>query len=165
MTEVYLRGKIKWFVRDEKFQCWSCRLWPDAASYEKILDLKNGQKAIKNELRKDDDGYYMQFRRPFIIERNGKKVALLPPKVAWEDGRTFDWPNSQVGNNSEVTIKLDVYSHSTPAGGRNSGKAARLDGIIVHNLVEYVPNTITEEQYIEENKPLTDAPKTFKPPF
>lgn len=143
---VYLQGKAKWVKTHglNPWGKWTVTLYPVPASLEIIRDLQI--QGLKNTLRKDDDGYHMNFSRPFDKEfkdKNGttRKIGFTPVELVDSQGLPFD---GYVGNGSDVTIKLEVYQHGTPGGGK--AKAARLTGIRVDNLVPYTPADYDEEQ-------------------
>jgi hypothetical protein len=142
--EVFLQGKVKW-ARTKipgQYGKWSVVLYPDAPSLDKIQELiKDG---IKNELKKDDDGYYMTFSRPLDkTDRQGRKFSFTPPTVVDRENRVLE---GMVGNGSDCSIKLDIYGGTRPGGG--TYKAARLDGIKVFNLVPYVPEESSNDPRI-----------------
>lgn len=143
MTEmVYVKGKVKWFrhTAPETFKgksSWKHTIYPDQASLDIIRDLQ--AQGLKNVLKKDEDGYYINFSRPTEILRAGSRVGLDPPLVILSDGKTNY--NDKVGNGSDVTTKLEVYQHGTPTGGK--AKAARWLSSRIDNLIPYsnVSNT------------------------
>src|ERR1700692_1080021 len=133
--EIFLNGKCKWARTKvlSQYGKWSVVLYPDAPSLDKIKTLID--EGIKNELKKDDDGYYITFSRPSDrTDRQGRKFTLVPVTVVDNDGRIF---NDQIGNGSDIAVKLEVYGGKTPSG--TDYKAARLAGIKVFNLVPYKP--------------------------
>jgi hypothetical protein len=139
---VYITGKCKWartFNPDPTYNKWSITIWPaNNAELTKIHDLK--AKGIRNELKKDDEGYYMTFSRPLKIQlRNGGVKAMTAPITLDKDGKAL---TELVGDGSDVTVKLDTY------GGKGDyGKyfAARLDSIRVNNLIPYTKESMDEE--------------------
>lgn len=74
-------------------------------------------------------------KRPHqITKADGDVVEFGPPEVVGlgDDGEKFDWePDILIGNESDVTIKLNVW-----VGTKK--KDVRWDGLAVRNLVEYV---------------------------
>ena len=128
-------GKAKWarFVDpDTLYNKWQVVLYPDTKSLEVIRKLQT--EGVRNKLRKDDEGYNMNFGRPTFIERGGVKKSLQPPPVTDKDGKPMD--GTLVGNGSDLTLGLEVYTHTVP-GTRNGAKAARLKSVRVDNLVPY----------------------------
>lgn len=137
MTEfVYVKGKAKWFrhMAPETYMeksFWKHTVYPDTESLEIIRDLQ--AQGLKNKLKKDEDGYYVNFSRPTVMKNKGQVVPMNPPMVVQKDGKT---PQTQeVGNGSDITTKLEVYSHNVPGGGK--AKAARWLSTRVDNLVVY----------------------------
>ena len=134
---VFIQGKISWLkntVPDE-WGKWKVTIHPNAESLEKIRELQT--EGIKNVLKKDDDGYYTTFSRPTQKMIKGKVIGFAPPEVLQADGKT-PLTGILVGNGSDGTVKLEVYSHGTPGGGK--AKAARLLSIKVDNLIPFEMN-------------------------
>jgi len=138
-TFQYVQGKASW-VRvvkpDTTFNVWTVTIHPTPESLDKIRDWQ--AEGLKNQLKKDEDGYYTKFRCPVSRERkDGSIWTFLPPETLDKDGKPMD--GSVIGNGSDVTLKLEVYEHNTPGGGR--AIAARLVGVRVDNLVPFDPET------------------------
>lgn len=134
---VYLKGKGSW-IRTQTVNPWgkwTCTLHPNPGEdLEKIRELQ--AQGLKNLMKKDDDGYFITFSRPTErVDKLGRKTGLAPVEVMLPNGQKYD---GLVGNGSDVTIKLEVYEHKTPGGGK--AKAARLAAIRLDNLVPYEPN-------------------------
>lgn len=135
--EVYLKGKGKWIkavVPDQLYNKWSVVLYPDTDSLEKVRELQ--LEGLKNRLRKDDEGYNVNFSRPVSKEnkKSGQLMTFQPPKVVDKEGNPMD--GVAIGNGSDITIKLEVYSHAVP-GSSKTAKAARLASIRVDNLIPF----------------------------
>lgn len=128
-----LHGKIKYIhaVAFNKYEKWSVTFYPTEESMKVILDLKAD--GVKNVLKKDDDGYYIQFSREPTKLMRGKVVAFTAPKVIDREGKPFD--GNKIGWGSDATIRLEVYQHGTPSGGKS--KAARWDSVRIDNLVPF----------------------------
>lgn len=133
---VYIQGKASWFRPKvpNQWNKWSVQIHPNDLGLEKIRELQ-GQ-GLKNTLKKDDDGYHCNFSRPVTKEtRTGKVLSFAPPEVFDKDGVPFE---GSVGNGSDVTLKIEIYSHDTPGGGK--AKAARWTSARIDNLVPFVPD-------------------------
>lgn len=135
--DVYLKGKGKWcklVVPDQLYNKWSVVLYPDNDSLETIRELQ--AKGMKNTLRKDDEGYNVNFGRPVSKEnrKTGQLMTFNPPKVVDKDGQPMD--GVSIGNGSDLTIKLEVYEHAVP-GTQKKAKAARLVSVRVDNLIPF----------------------------
>jgi hypothetical protein len=130
MTDfVKVKGTLKWARLNapdeydgEKF--WRVALYPDADSLPIVQELM--KQGIKNVLKKDDDGYFMNFRRPCQLLRKGSLKPLDPPRVTGVPEGQF------IGNGSKGTVVLEVYGFST-----RKGKAARLFAVDVEQFVPY----------------------------
>lgn len=131
---VYIQGKLSWVKcqQPDEWGKWKVTIHPNEASLEKVRELQG--EGIKNVLKKDDDGYKVTFSRPTQKMVKGKVVGLAPPEILQADGKT-PLTGVLVGNGSDGTVKLEVYSHGTPGGGK--AKAARLLSIKVDNLIPF----------------------------
>lgn len=135
--DVYLKGKGKWHklvIPDQLYNKWSVVLYPDAASLETVRELQLA--GLKNRLRKDDEGYNVNFSRPVTKEnkKTGQVMTFNPPKVVNKEGDPMD--GVAIGNGSDITIKLEVYEHAVP-GSSKKAKAARLASVRVDNLIPF----------------------------
>lgn len=130
---VYLQGKAKWarLQTPDPWGNWKITLYLTPDSYNQMSALKN--EGVKNIIKKDEDGYHVTLRRPVNKEMRGKLQGFAPPEVINPDGTPLR--DVLIGNGSDVTVKLEVYSHKTPSGGY--AKAARLQGVRVDNLVPF----------------------------
>lgn len=128
-----VQGKVKYIhaVNFNKYDKWSIVIYPTGPSLEIIRDLQ--AQGIKNVMKKDDDGYFIQFSREPTKLIRGKVVAFPAPKVLGPDGKPMD--GLKVGRTSDVTVRLEVYPHGTPNGGK--AKASRWDSVRVDNLVPW----------------------------
>jgi hypothetical protein len=160
----YISGKAKWFFHNrlDLYGTWSHVLYPDQKSLEIIRELQ--AEGVKNQLKKDDDGYYIRIRRPTSIELYsavGKKtVAMEPPRVVDADGKPVTEP---VGNGSLVTTRLEVYTHKTPPapGSTTPGKAKamRWGGSRIDDLIPYQPKTDRTQNEIRQTRGLDEQPE------
>lgn len=151
-----VHGKISWLyaVGFNKFDVWSVTLHPDTASLEVLRDLQ--AQGMKNQMKKDEDGYFMAFRRDPSKLIKGKMVAFTAPTVVDKEGIPMD--GTRIGNGSDGTIRLEVYGHTTPAGG--SSKAARFHGVRINNLVPFNPsNDFPTKAAAENAEALKNAPE------
>jgi len=142
-TRITVRGKGRWthVQRLNKFGDWSTELYPIPEDLEVLRELQS--KGLKNTMMKDEDGYYMRFKRPpkkDVKLRNGeiKTLIFAPPTVAMADGTPLA-DGVLIGNGSDLSLVLEVYPHATPGGGK--AVAARLEGVRVDNLVPFNPQT------------------------
>ncbi len=134
---IYVQGKVSWFRNKQPNQWnkYSVQIHPNAKDLEVIRGLQ--AEGLKNIIKKDDDGYFTNFTRPVTKQYGtGKMQTYAPPTVTDKDGNIFE---GQVGNGSDATLKLEVYEHATPAGGK--AKAARWVSARIDNLVPYETET------------------------
>ncbi len=138
---VYIQGKVSWVkyvTPDPLYNKWSLRVHPNAEGIEIIRELQT--EGVKNQFKKDEDGYYIQFSRPTDRKINGKVIGMTPPVVGTKkDGVFTPMDGVAIGNGSDGTVKLEVYSHPTPSGGK--AKAARWAGLQVDNLIPFNKDT------------------------
>lgn len=162
----FIKGKASWIwlKKASDFSDWRITLHISPEEVNKIIDLQ--AQGVKNQLKKDDDGYYIRFRRPVEIEIKDRvtglprKIAMRPPEVITlnEKGEPelFD---GDLGSGSDVEVKLEIYEHKTPGGGK--AKAARLLGVCVLNLVPFTQKNWTDETHraVKGLVELEDRPK------
>lgn len=153
---VYIQGKVSWFRPKvpNKWNKWSVTIHPNDKGLEIIRDLQ--AQGIKNQLKKDNDGYYTNFSRPVTKETStGKILSFTPPEVFDTDGKTPLDVN--VGNGSDATLKIEVYTHQTPGGGK--AKAVRWESARIDVLVPYEPNRDQDEQTKASSSGLAEQPE------
>ena len=138
---IVLEGKLSWVrtTTPNKFGKWCGTLHPIPAALDRIQEMK--AMGLKNDLKKDDDGYNMTFNRPTSKEFRGKLQAMQPPMVFERDGKTPF--TGLIGNGTDGAIKVEFYHYNHPLGGK--GCAARLFSIRVDNLVPYEPRRDADE--------------------
>ena len=134
-TYEFFQGKAKWVKhhRPNQWGKWAMTLYPNAQSLDRIRELQ--AEGIKNTLRKDEDGYYINIGRPVQITAKGKVVGMTPPVVYLKDWETPLPQDQLVGNGSDVTVKCECYGGTSPVGTKY--KAIRWQALRVDNLVPY----------------------------
>lgn len=138
------------------YNCWTVTIHPIPDSLEKIREWQG--EGMKNQIKKDDDGWYTKFRCQVSRERkDGTIWTFEAPKVVDKDGRPMD--GNTIGNGSDGTVKLEVYEHGTPGGGK--AIAARLIGLRIDNLVPFNPDSDYTEEEKAEVQGLRDQPPLF----
>ena len=158
---VYVQGKVKWFrhvTPDIEYRKWKHVMYPNPDSLEKVRQLQS--EGLKNTLKKenDDEGYYVTWSRPTEKMVRGRLVGFAPPEVFMADGTT-PLRNTNVGNGSDVTTKLEVYQHGTPGGGK--AVAARWVSSRIDNLVPFEGNRDFNEQEAKASEGLPEQPAQF----
>jgi hypothetical protein len=152
---IYVQGKANWLRNKatNKWNKWSVQLYPNPESLEKIRELQ--AEGIKNVIKKDEDGYFVNFTRPVTKEtKAGKIITFDPPDLFDKEGVPFD---GNVGNGSDVTLKLEVYSHPTPGGG--VAKAVRWKSAKIDNLVPFETERDGDESTKDALKGLKEQPE------
>lgn len=131
---VFIDGVFSWarLVTPEEFEgerFWSITVHPTNESLEKVRELQ--ARGIMNKMKKNDDGYYVRFKRNCFGKKKGVPFAMEPPKVFNKEKQLID--GMKVGNGTSGTIKLDCYGGDKP----RKYFAARLDSIMVDELKEW----------------------------
>jgi len=163
---VYLQGKTKWFRHSAPNQWgnWAHDLYLDPPSLEKWKELQEGGEdiqGIKNQLRKDEDGYFVTLRRPIEKQmKTGKKMGFSPPDVYMADGVT-PLRGVLVGNGSDITTKLEVYTHFIPGSTNKKARAIRWLSSKVDNLVPFENTKDLHEIEQRAAKGLAEQPAQF----
>lgn len=139
---IFLQGKVKWFRQnapDQKYDPprWNHVMYPNDESLEKIRKLQS--EGVKNVVKMDDDGSYLTLARPcykdYIDKGTGgkKRMTFDAPPVL--DANGIPCQNVLVGNGSDVTTKMEVYTHTKPGGGK--AKAMRWESSRIDNLIPF----------------------------
>lgn len=149
----YFKGKVKWAKvydtpKDDTFKdkkgrtitkkaAWSLDLYMDdqsMAAYKKS--------GIQRKIREDADGHeFVQFDRPLKIKIKDEERTLEAPKILDSENNEYEG-EARIGNDSLVTISVDVYD-------TQMGKGSRLEAIRIEELVEYTKNSISEDTPVE----------------
>lgn len=138
---IYLQGKTKWFRHQtpNKFHRYSHQLYLNEESLRKFKELQENKEdvqGIKNVLMKDEDGYYTTLSRPASKEIKGKVIGFAPPMVYMSDGVT-PLSGLNIGNGSDITTKMEVYTYFIPGQTNKKGMACRWLSSRIDNLVPY----------------------------
>lgn len=163
----YFSGKAKFGPRltkpDLEYGCWSTVLYLDDKSLAQFRQLKettDGVEGIQNELKQDEDGWYVNFRRPMEKNFQGKTQALTPPVVL--DANNMPWQESAlIGAGSDLTIKVSWYSFNKPFKKGVKGSAIRLESARVDNLVPYEMKKDFTDQEHKQVQGLPEQPKQY----
>lgn len=152
---IFIQGKVSWFRASttNKWNKYSVQIHPTPKDLEVIRDLQG--EGLKNVIKKDEDGYFCNFTRPVSKEfKSGKIITFSPVEVFDKDGVPYLGP---VGNGSDATLKIEVYEHETPGGGK--AKAARWVSARIDNLVEYNVDKDGDEEQKEALAGLKGQPQ------
>lgn len=120
------KGPAKWaqvYKPDEKYNNYKIQVYLDEKN--KAEYIKSG---IQVEIKKDEDGEYVVFRRPHAKLIKTEAVTLGPPKVEDKDRQPF---TSTIGNGSLVEVDVSVYDTI-------KGRGHTLNAVKVIDHVEYV---------------------------
>jgi hypothetical protein len=154
-----LRGKVQWakVKRPNKFGKWSLDLYPDEASLPKLHALKEDP-AVKNHLRKDENGEFMTFSRDCQKLIRGKMVLFQPPQILDKDNNPID---AAIGNGSDCDVTIEVYIFENPQT-KLRGRAARLHAIKVWNLIPFDPERdFTTQEFVSVSGLLEQSPPSW----
>lgn len=136
----FFTGTAKWakFKTPDKYGKYSLDLYMDKENLDQYK--KSG---IQSQVKADDDGAFVSFKRLHEQVIKGENVEWGPPKVVLLEGKddegkpvytSFD---GLVGNGSVVTCRVLVYD-----GAR--GKGQRLEAVGIEKLVEFNPGDQSE---------------------
>jgi hypothetical protein len=150
---VYLSGKAKW-VKAHKPDTWNYQHYPDADSLKIFKQLQ--KEGVLTVLKRDEDGDYFQLKRPSSKLMRGQVVVFTPPKIMDKDGVILE-EGIAVGNGSDVTSKVQVYSYPKPMGG--TGKAIRWEAMKVNNLVPFKSSSFKDEETRKQVEGLEEQPE------
>lgn len=152
---IYIQGKVDWFRPKvpNKWNKWSVQIHPNDKGLEIIRDLQ--AEGLKNMIKKDDNGYFTSFSRPVTKETAaGRILSFTPVEVFDKDGKPFD---GNVGNGSDATLKIEVYQHATPGGGK--AKAARWVSARIDNLIPFESARDLNDYEKEASEGLKEQPE------
>jgi hypothetical protein len=130
-----LKGKSGWthVFQPGKFGKWTISLNLDNESLTKVLAWK--KEGIKNELTKDDDGYWVTISRPTFYEDKLKnRIAVVPPIIVDADNKQM--AETRIGRGSDVEVKVELRDFTAPIT-KIKAKSMRLVGVKIHNLVTF----------------------------
>ncbi len=133
---VLIDGTLSWarLIVPEEYEgdkFWSITIHPNSDSLEKVRDLQ--ARGIMNKMKKDDDGYFIKFKRPLFKKTKTGIIPFQPPVCFNKEKELID--GGKIGNGSTGSLKLECYGADKP----RRYFAARLDSIMVYDLIEYVP--------------------------
>lgn len=155
---IYLQGKGNWIrlVKPNQWDKWSVQLHPTAEGIEKIRDLQ--AEGLKNVIKKDDDGYFINLNRPTYKDyaKTGKRQLFTAPEVVDKNGVPMD--GSTVGNGSDLTVKMEVYRFTVP-GTSSKSVAMRMEAVKVDNLVPFEPDRDFTDEEKEKIAGLSEQPE------
>lgn len=155
--EIVVTGKSKFSFlnRLNPYGKWAQGIYLDPQSVDKVKKLI--EEGIKNELKKDDEGYWIAFSRPpDKQDRTGRKYTMTPPVCVDKEGRHY---SGSIGAGSDIAVRLEVYGGKSPQG--SNYKAARLGGVKVYNLIPYEPETMSDDKF--EQRQATGLAKAPEP--
>lgn len=149
----YFKGKVKWakvydVPKDDVFKdkkgrtitkpaAWSLDLYMDDVSMAAYK--KSG---IQRKIREDQDGHeFVQFDRPLKRKMKDEEITLDPPRILDSENNPYEG-TARIGNDSVVTICVDVYDSQM-------GKGSRLEAIRIEELVEYTKDSVSEDTPVD----------------
>jgi len=150
---VYLQGKCRWakYKSLNKYGTWSVDFFPNEEARKVLNELKETEPGILNAWKPSDDGEFMSFNRQPQRLIQGKLVGQAPPLVVDKSGVPLDG-DTQVGNDSDITLKLEVYTYRN-----GKGRAARWVSMQVDNLVPYTPVKDRDEDAVKAFRGLDEV--------
>ena len=146
----YFQGKASWSkvqVPDLEYKNWTIRVHLNPESLNTFNKLKEDDgevSGILNEVKRDDDGDFVNFKRPMFKNFGSGDEPLAPPEVLDCESRPMK-KEEHIGNGSDVTIKCECYKYNKPFR-KGKGRALRMVAVKVDNLVPYTRADFTERQ-------------------
>jgi hypothetical protein len=146
-TWIYLEGKVSWvhIHKPNQWNNWSLQLHLSNKSLEYLRELI-AEKGLKTQIKKDDDGWFINLKRPTQLTlKTGKIVGLTQPEIfdgqhplQDKDGKTY-YPIlvEPIGNGSDAVVKCDLYQYTIPMTNGKKGYALRLNSLRVDSLVPF----------------------------
>jgi hypothetical protein len=134
--------------RQDKYGKWSVNLYVDPEGRKLIK-----QAGLKLKPTEDDDGnlFYRFSKKPSSWDDS-------PPLVFDADGEAFE---GEVGNGSDVTIKIEVYSFKAgvDANGNpySEGKGHRWQSTRIDNLIPYA-RPVSDDAPVAQSVPKNGIP-------
>lgn len=145
----YFQGKASWaklIAPDIEFKNWNVKVHLTPESYDQFMKLREPQgdvAGILNEVKQDDDGYFVVFKRPTEKRYKDELKLFTPPEVLDSEGKPLR--NVFIGNGSDVTVKVECYKYTKPFK-QGRGRAIRLVSVMVDNLIPFERKDFTPEQ-------------------
>jgi hypothetical protein len=146
---VTLKGELMWIRTKEPEEyngkkSWKATIRPDQESVMKVMDLQ--AKGVKNQLKKDEHGYYINFSRPTEKKKKTGEVfrTYNPPQVTDRSGKVID---DMVANGAKGEMKLEFDRFKGQMGMIG---VAMLDSLVLDEWQKYgaeAPSTATAEAY------------------
>ena len=144
---VYLEGKVSWVQAHKPNQWgkWSMQLYLSQKSLEFLRELI-AEKGLKNQIKKDDDGWFIRISRPTQLTlKTGKIVGMTQPEIFNGNLPIMDGDKivgyhpltEPVGNGSDGVVKLDLYSYNIPMTEGKKGFALRWNSLRIDTLVPF----------------------------
>lgn len=140
---IVIQGKCK-FLRTNcvpnEYDAWDYLHYPNEEGVGILRKMQDGWledvEGIANELKQDEDGYFMRFRRPSLKKtRANKIITFVPPIITEADGKTPYL--GLIGNGSDVTTTVELYFYKNPRKPGKFGSAIRWQSTRIDNLVVY----------------------------
>lgn len=135
----YFQGKAMWarvVAPDLEYGNWSVKVYLTQDSYAKFMKLKEQDgdvEGIMNDVKQEEDGPAVTFKRPMKKVFKGVDTMLTPPVVLDKNNQPFA---GEIGNGSDITVKVQRYTFKKPFG-KGRGSAIRMEAVKVENLVPY----------------------------
>lgn len=128
----YFTGVAEWAKvqkPDEKYQVYTVDVYLDQQSLKLFKD-SGLQLELRDDPKDATKGPFVKFRRPVTKKVREELIKMGPPTVLLEQDGEYIPFTDNIGNGSEVTVKVRVYDTM-------KGKGHELDTIAVTSLVEY----------------------------
>lgn len=139
---VTLDGELMWVRTNEPEEfngkkAWKATIRPNQESVMKVMDLQ--AQGVKNQLKKDEHGYYINFQRPVEKKKKTGEVfkTFTPPVVTDREGKVI---TDMIANGAKGSMKLEIDSFK---GQMGKVTVAMLDSLILDEFQKYDSATAT----------------------
>lgn len=133
---VTLDGEFMWIRAHEPEEfngksAWKATIRPNQDSVMKVMDLQ--AQGVKNQLKKDEHGYYINFQRPTEKKKKTGEVykTYKAPVVTDRSGNPI---TDMIANGAKGTMKLEIDSFK---GQMGKVTVAMLDSLILDEWKKY----------------------------
>lgn len=130
MTVVYVKGKIRYCRHlhpDPEYNKYSVQMGVEGEDLDNVREwIRLG---IRNQLKSDEEGWWVTLSRKTSFEAKGKVIPLAPPRVIDKEGKPI---TVMVGHGSDGIAKCELRSYP-----KFNSKGLRWEALRVDNLVEY----------------------------
>lgn len=162
---VFFSGKGAFFQQlmrgDPEYGNWVVRLHFNPESYNlfmKLKETKGETEGIMNEVKKDEEGYFHFFKRPFVKDFGKGEERLAPPVITDAEGKLWDM-DKYIGNGSDITVGCELYTYRNRRT-KGRGTAIRMASVRIDNFLPYTRADLSEGEQ-KQIRGMDEQPKQY----